>query len=87
MVKHTLPTNCLSVFGHFVGLALKGLTEHLFKNLHVFRSFKVLCVLTFTIIKEENDSSLQEYGITTRKDKILLIFKNSSIAAGYPSLP
>ena len=27
MVKHTLtiPTNCLSVFDHFVGLALKGL--------------------------------------------------------------
>ena len=33
MVKHTqtirrlLPTNCLSVFDHFVGLALKGLTS------------------------------------------------------------
>ena len=32
MVKHTQtirrekPTNCLSVFNHFVGLALKGLT-------------------------------------------------------------
>ena len=32
MVKHTqaiyqfLPTNCLSVFDHFVGLAVKGLT-------------------------------------------------------------
>ena len=30
MIKHTqtirlLPTNCLSVFGHFVGLSLKGL--------------------------------------------------------------
>ena len=25
-----LPTNCLSVFGHFMGLALKGLTEHCF---------------------------------------------------------
>ena len=23
-----LPTNCLSVFGHFVGLVLKGLTEY-----------------------------------------------------------
>ena len=23
-----LPTNCLSVFDHFVGLALKGLTEY-----------------------------------------------------------
>ena len=35
MVKHTpkilqiLPTNCLSVFDHFVGLALKGLTLNL----------------------------------------------------------
>ena len=33
MVKHTqtirrlLPTNCLSVFDHFVGLALKGLIQ------------------------------------------------------------
>ena len=33
MVKHTqtirrlMPTNCLIVFDHFVGLALKGLTE------------------------------------------------------------
>ena len=33
MVKHTqticrlLPTNCLSVFDHFVGLALKGLNS------------------------------------------------------------
>ena len=35
MVKHTqqfvgnLPTNCLSVFDQFVGLALKGLTAHM----------------------------------------------------------
>ena len=33
MIKHTqtirqlLPTNCLSVFDHFVGLALKGLKQ------------------------------------------------------------
>ena len=25
-IRQLLPTNCLSVFGHFVGLALKGLT-------------------------------------------------------------
>ena len=36
IVKHTqtirrlLPTNCLSVLDHFVGLALKGLKEQLF---------------------------------------------------------
>ena len=28
MVKHTLTTNCLSVFRHFVGLALKGLKSY-----------------------------------------------------------
>ena len=28
-----LPTNCLSVFDHFVGLALKGLTEKNLKTL------------------------------------------------------
>ena len=32
-----LPTNCLSVIGHFVGLALKGL-----KALFVFKVFKFL---------------------------------------------
>ena len=26
MVKRNLPTNCLSVFNHFVGFALKGLS-------------------------------------------------------------
>ena len=61
------------------------LTGNLFENLHVFRSFKVRRVLTFTIIKEENDPSLQEYGITTWKDNFLVIFKISSIIAGYPS--
>ena len=60
------------------------LTGHVFKNLHVFRSFKVLCVLSFTII---NEPSLQEYGINTSKDKFLFIFINSSIAANYPSYP
>ena len=40
MVKHTqtirrlLPTNCLSVFDHFVGLALKGLKELYINNVH-----------------------------------------------------
>ena len=39
MVKYTqtirrlLPTNCLSVFDHFVGLALKGLTILLVSNM------------------------------------------------------
>ena len=45
-VKHTqtirrlLPTNCLSVFDHFVGLALKGLSQcpPLFQPFPVLRS-------------------------------------------------
>ena len=32
-----LPANCLSVFDHFVGLALKGLTVTRFSNLDVRR--------------------------------------------------
>ena len=41
MVKHTqkirrlLPTNCLSVFEHFVRLAIKGLTWKKYENLQV----------------------------------------------------
>ena len=40
MVKHTQtirrqqPTNCLSVFGHFVGLELKGLTRYIDYDYH-----------------------------------------------------
>ena len=52
MFKHTQtirrqqPTNCLSVFEHFVGLALKGLiavfvltNSYLFKNVFFYRHF------------------------------------------------
>ena len=41
MVKHTrtihllLPTNCLSVFDHFVGLALKGLRKILLNETYI----------------------------------------------------
>ena len=45
-----LPTNCLSVFDHFVKLALKGLTHKKMKNLKRFfllqRKFFSLCNLT-----------------------------------------
>ena len=43
MVKHTQtirrqkPTNCLSVFGHFVGLALNRLNKHLPCNCKLIR--------------------------------------------------
>ena len=45
MVKHTqtickLPTKCLSVFDHFVGLALKGLTTITSNSLRSFDTKK-----------------------------------------------
>ena len=39
-----LPTNCLSVFNHFVGLALKGLTSY-------FR--KMAISVRYTTVKKE----------------------------------
>ena len=64
---------------------LIDLTRHLSENLHVFCSFKIICVLTFTIIKAEDDPALEDYGIARCKDNFLLIFKNISIAAGNPT--
>ena len=46
MVKYTQtnrrqqPTNCLSVFDHFVRLALKGLNSYLKKEAHLFHEIK-----------------------------------------------
>ena len=31
-----MPTNCLSVFDHFVGLALKGLKKYFFSDQRIF---------------------------------------------------
>ena len=44
-----LPTNCLKVFGHFVGLALKGLkyTFVLFTSLILWYQLKSLIILNF----------------------------------------
>ena len=48
MVKHTqtirrrLSTNCLNVFDHFVGLALKGLKLHVLTQLSIINPFIVL---------------------------------------------
>ena len=39
-----LPTNCLSVFDHFVGLALKGL-KHLCGGARVHFRVYLLCIL------------------------------------------
>ena len=66
---------------------LLHLTRHLFENLHVFCSFKIMCVLTFTIIKSEHDPALEDYWIARCKDNFLLILKNISIAAGNPTYP
>ena len=60
MIKHTqkirrlLPTNCLSVFDHFVGLVLKGLRAD--QNLSVVRASKPEYYLTVKhyIFRKEN---------------------------------
>ena len=55
MVKHTQiirwqrPTNCLSVFDHFVVLALKELTTILYTNKKLFTTQN--CALTHTYLK------------------------------------
>ena len=59
------------------------LTGHLFENLQLFHSLKVIYVSSFTIVKRENDPPLQECSNSTWKNEFLLIFKNSNIAAGY----
>ena len=51
MVKHTQtirrqkPTNCLSVFDHFVGLALEGLKSGCLINFSQLKSFPICDVL------------------------------------------
>ena len=42
-------------------------------------------VLTFTIIKAENDPALKDYWIARCKENFLLIFENISITAGNPT--
>ena len=66
MVKHTqtirrrLPTNCLNVFGHFVGLALKALIAYEnrirfhSKTVFVFRPVQLLA-LTESIQSPDKD--------------------------------
>ena len=44
-----LPTNCLSVFDHFLGLALKGLK--VFSSTTVFHCVAISCVRLLIIIK------------------------------------
>ena len=63
-VKHSqaihrlLPTDCLSVFDHFMGLAIKGLNALIsfdvsIANIHEVSYFQTLeCVLTFKILQK-----------------------------------
>ena len=43
-IRRLLPTNCLSVFDHFAGLALKGLTFYVLEYIQVITN--VLSLLT-----------------------------------------
>ena len=53
MIHLTLPTNCLSVFDHFVGLELKGLTRGVFIIL-----FRTSCLTVWDVYKDTNVSSV-----------------------------
>ena len=46
----------------------RKLCTRLFKSLPLCHSFKVLYILIFTTLKEENDPPLQEYSIITRRN-------------------
>ena len=48
-----LPTNCLSVFDHFVGLALKELKKQYYKKQRCFIFVALLTLLT--LIQVQND--------------------------------
>ena len=46
---HKSPTNCLDVFDHFVGLALKGLIHHGFIWVNTMASLKTNCIFSANI--------------------------------------
>ena len=55
-VKHTqrirwqfLPTNCLSVFDHFMGLALKGLEHYILLHVDVIFRGEITVVWVFSL--------------------------------------
>ena len=54
------------------------LTRHLFKNPNVLHFVKVLFISNFTIVKEENDSSLQQR--SSVQDLNLLVCKNKVLS-------
>ena len=47
-----LPTNCLSVFDHFMNLALKGLTKNWFLNENMALCAFLLCMIKVLEIDE-----------------------------------
>ena len=54
------------------------LTRHLFKDPNVLHFVKVLFISNFTIVKEENDSSLQQR--SSVQDLNLLVCKNKVLS-------
>ena len=72
MVKHTQTirrqklTNCLSVFDHFVGLALKGL------KMQIFYNWKISCQK----LKQKKRRSSRELIKSTHAQKIFLFFES-----------
>ena len=64
MVRHTQticrqqPTNCLSVFDHFLGLALEGLKDHSLKNYVGGHSGNRFELLFFSFKSTANCSSM-----------------------------
>ena len=74
-----LPTNCLSVFGHFVGLALKGLNCRIVgarQSLQIFR--QNTCCL-------ENNRALSKflYSILHYLTSIIKLYQNQSIKKNF----
>ena len=68
MVKHTqtirrnLPTNCLSVFDHFVGLALKGLIRTMILKVSIILNHEKLEVTAKSdFFKAKTDCSVSHF--------------------------
>ena len=74
-----LPTNCLSVFGHFVGLALKGL------NCRIVGARQVLQIFRQNTCCLENNRALSKflYGILHYLTSIIKLYQNQSIKKNF----
>ena len=85
MVKHTQKicpqklTNCLSVFDHFVGLALKGLTEY-----DLFNPFRSNVPINGTLVRCRRCSLRQ---VTVRNSNCNTSFVLEIVKVKYSGLP